>query len=148
MSLTMSGVSAPSWPPDALTARTAASRERPITPTPGRPDRPTCVPIAGGRSAWHQFEMTITPAILAQLPLRDVRSVVFFKRDEITTDLICCEVEVSGRVWMFHEEALGWSNLIAHLSALPGFSIDWYEAVVSPSFGTAETIAFDRRHNL
>ncbi len=89
--------------------------------------------------------MTITPAVLAQLTLPDVRAVVFYKRDEITTDLICCDVEVAGHVWSFHEEAAGWPDLIAHLSGLPGFRADWYEAVVSPPFATSETIAFDRR---
>lgn len=89
--------------------------------------------------------MTITPAVLDQLPLPDVRAVVFYKRDETTTDLICCDVEVAGQVWTFHEEAAGWADLIEHLSALPDFRADWYEAVVSPPFATAETIAFDRR---
>ena len=78
--------------------------------------------------------MTITPAVLAQLTLPDVRAVVFYKRDEITTDLICCDVEVAGHVWSFHEEAAGWQDLITHLSALPGFRADWYESVVSPPF--------------
>lgn len=89
--------------------------------------------------------MTTTPAVLSRLPLSDVRAVVFYKRDEITTDLICCDVEVAGHVWSFNEEAAGWPDLIAHLSVLPGFRADWYEAVVSPPFATAETIAFNRR---
>ena len=89
--------------------------------------------------------MIITPAILAQLSLVDINAVVFYKRDEITTDLICCDVEVAGRVSTFHEEAKGWADLIAHLSGLPGFRTDWYEAVVSPSFAASETVAFNRR---
>jgi hypothetical protein len=89
--------------------------------------------------------MTITPAVLSQLPLSEVRAVTFYKRDEITTDLICCDVEVRGNVWAFHEEATGWTDLIEHLSALPGFRVDWYEAVVSPPFATSETVAFERR---
>ena len=64
---------------------------------------------------------------------------VFYKRDEITADLICCDVEIGGKVWTFHEEADGWLDLITHLSALPGFRVDWYEAVVSPPFATSET---------
>lgn len=89
--------------------------------------------------------MTITPAVLAQLPLPEIDAVVFYKRDEITTDLICCDVEMAGRVSTFHEEAKGWMDLIAHLSALPGFHADWYESVVSPPFKASETVAFDRR---
>lgn len=44
---------------------------------------------------WHlsfrkaHIEMTTTPAVLAQLQVSAVREVVFFKRDEITTELIC-----------------------------------------------------------
>lgn len=89
--------------------------------------------------------MTITPATLRQLPLPEISAVTFYKRDEITTDLVCCEVEVAGQVWSFHEEATGWSDLIAHLSSLPGFRTDWYEAVVSAPFSTSETVAFERR---
>ncbi|MBX9860199.1 MAG: hypothetical protein K2Y20_11490 [Sphingomonas sp.] len=89
--------------------------------------------------------MTITSAILDQMPLADVNAVVFDKRDQITTDLICCDVEVAGRVWTFHEEATGWADLIAHLSALPGFRSDWYSVVVHPTFATSETVAFERR---
>lgn len=38
--------------------------------------------------------MAITPAVFAKLLLPDVYAVVFYKRNEITTDLICCDVEV------------------------------------------------------
>ena len=44
-----------------------------------------------------------------QLPLASISEVVFYKRDEITTDLICCEVQVDGQIWFFHEEAKEWS---------------------------------------
>lgn len=102
-------------------------------------------PIADVRSPRHYAAMIITPAILAQLSLVDIDAVVFYKRDQITTDLICCDVEVAGRVSTFHEEAKGWADLIVHLSALPGFRADWYEAFVSPPFSANKTIAFDRR---
>jgi hypothetical protein len=88
--------------------------------------------------------VTITPDALAQLPLSAVETVVFYKRDEITTDLICCGVEVAGRVWTFHEETVGWADLIAHLSALPSFRTDWYAEVVNPPFATRETMAYRR----
>ena len=101
--------------------------------------------IADVRSAGQHVAMSITPAILAQLPLADIDAVVFYKRDEIIADLICCDVKIASRVWTFHEEAKGWKDLIAHLSALPGFNSDWYAAVAKPPFETSETIAFDRR---
>ncbi|MGN6121393.1 MAG: hypothetical protein ACTHOJ_00410 [Sphingomonas oligoaromativorans] len=89
--------------------------------------------------------MDIDLDIASQIPLSTVDRVVFYKRDEITTDLICCDVLASGQFWTFHEEAACWSDLIEHLSRLPGFRSDWYEAVVHPPFSASETVAYERR---
>ena len=40
----------------------------------------------------------IDAAILAQLPLPSVDEVTFYKRDEVTSDLICCEVLIGEKV--------------------------------------------------
>ena len=82
---------------------------------------------------------------LAQLPLTDVAKVTFYKRDELTTDLICCDVVVGDEVWTFHEELVGWDLLIDHLQKLPGFRADWFAAVSQPPFATSETVAFNRQ---
>lgn len=79
-----------------------------------------------------------------QLPLADIEKVTFYKRDELTTDLICCDVEARGQKWFFHEEAERWAQFRHHLERLPGFRKDWYEAVVQPPFAATETIAFIR----
>lgn len=76
--------------------------------------------IAAVRFARYHVVLVITPAVLAQLPLADIDAVIFYKRDEITTGLICCDVEAGGRISLFHEEAKGWADLLFHLSALPG----------------------------
>jgi hypothetical protein len=83
--------------------------------------------------------------LLAQLPLSEVEQVTFYKRDEITTDLICCEVVVAGKTWNFHEELAGWDLLIGHLQRLPGFCGDWLAAVSQPPFAANETLAFSRQ---
>lgn len=88
--------------------------------------------------------MSITPDVLAHLPLSEIDRVVFYKRDELTTDLICCDVDVHGLVWTFNEEASGWTDLTAHLSRLPGFRTDWYGAVVHPPFAISDTVAYHR----
>ena len=59
--------------------------------------------------------------ILAGFSLSSVERVTFFKRDEITTDLICCQVVSSGQVQTIHEEMPIWDALIGHLVGLPGF---------------------------
>jgi hypothetical protein len=83
--------------------------------------------------------------LLAELPLTDVAKVTFYKRDELTTDLICCDVLIGGRVWTFHEELVGWDLLIDHLQGLPTFRGDWFGAVSQPSFAASETVAFSRQ---
>jgi hypothetical protein len=87
----------------------------------------------------------IDAGVLAQLPLADVSKVTFYKRDEITTDLICCDVVIGEKVWTFHEELVGWDALIGHLQRLPSFRADWFAAVSQPPFSASEMVAFTRQ---
>ena len=81
---------------------------------------------------------------LGRLVLPEIERVVFYKRDEITTDLICCDVTVGSAVWTFHEEMADWPMLLERLERLPGFRTDWFAAVAQPPFALSETIAFSR----
>ena len=87
---------------------------------------------------------TIDAEVLTQLPWAGIDKVTFYKRDEITTDLICCDVMVGDKVWTFHEELLGWDLLIDHLQQLPSFRGDWFTSVSRPPFAASETVAFER----
>lgn len=82
--------------------------------------------------------------LLIRLPLTEIGKVTFYKRDEITTDLICCEVTTCGGAWTFNEEMTGWNLLVGHLESLPGFRSDWFAAVSHPPFEASETVAFSR----
>jgi len=82
--------------------------------------------------------------VIAQLPLEQIERVTFYKRDELTTDLICCDVAIAGHSSFFHEELPGWQLLLEHLEQLPGFREDWYSTVVHPTFEQCETVAFER----
>jgi hypothetical protein len=82
--------------------------------------------------------------LLRSIPLSDIQQVTFYKRDELTTDLICCDVEASGQVWTFNEEVMGWDALLSHLEQLSGFQADWFSRVGQPPFEASETIAFSR----
>jgi len=81
---------------------------------------------------------------LNRLRLSSIDKVTFYKRDEIATDLICCEVVAADKFWTFHEEMPGWDALIAHLTGLPGFREDWFASVSQPAFASCETVAFMR----
>lgn len=82
--------------------------------------------------------------ILETLPLSSIDTVTFYKRDEIATDLICCEVVTGQQLLTFHEEMPEWNKLIAHLGGLPGFRKDWFAAVSQPAFAPCKTVAFER----
>lgn len=99
---------------------------------------------AGEPIAHHSVVKTITPSLLDQLPVAEIERVTFYKRDELTTDLICCEVRVAGRDCFFHEQAEGWQLLLDHLAGLPGFKADWFSAVFQHTFERSETVAFQR----
>ena len=86
----------------------------------------------------------IDESLLARLPLAQIARVDFYKRDEITSDLICCEVLAGGRTWTFHEELVGWDLLLDHLGMLPDLRADWFAEVSQPPFGACETVAFCR----
>ena len=88
---------------------------------------------------------SIDAHVLAQLPLADVDKVTFYKRDEVTTDLICCDVALGEKIWTFHEEQSGWDALIDHLETLPRFDPDWFVSVSQPPFAISETVAFARQ---
>ncbi len=86
----------------------------------------------------------IDASLFDKLPLGDITKVTFYKRDLLTADLICCDVEKDGDIWTFHEELAGWDTLIEHLQMLPDFRNDWFGAVSQPSFITNEAVAFSR----
>ena len=80
--------------------------------------------------------------------LTDVRRVTFFKRDELTTDLICCEVEIDAamgpKAWLNHEEEPTWNEWLDELATLPGFDSDWYSKVCLPPFAASPIVAYER----
>ena len=78
----------------------------------------------------------------------DIRKVVFYKRDELTTDLICCDVEVEGSdgvvICSNHEESTNWAAWVKRLSDLPGFDTDWYAKASLPPFAQCPSVVFER----
>lgn len=86
----------------------------------------------------------INEELLARLPLEDIDRVTFYMRDEITTDLICCDVAISEMTWSFHEGTAGWDDLLNHLKSLPQFRADWHIAISQPPFSASEFVAFRR----
>jgi hypothetical protein len=57
---------------------------------------------------------SIDADLLGKLPLTDVTKVTFYKRDELTTDLIRCDVLLGDEVWSFDEELVGCTQYRGH----------------------------------
>lgn len=81
------------------------------------------------------------------LPFRlaEVSRVDFYKRDELTTDLVCCEVTAGGLVHFSHEESPSWDAFVGALQGLPDFDREWFAKVSQPPFAECRTCAFERR---
>lgn len=73
-----------------------------------------------------------------------IKTVKFFKRDEITTDLICCDIEADDRSLFFHEEMSVWDPVLTHLKRLQGFDVNWFSKVSQPAFETCLHVAYQR----
>jgi|GEM_PF-2430653 len=71
-----------------------------------------------------------------------------FKRDLLTTDLICMAIETEDGAYVeINEEMIGWQRTMTHLSehlpaAIPW--ADWWPATAFPAFATNPTVVYNR----
>lgn len=83
------------------------------------------------------------------IPIPHILRVVLYKRDELTTDLVCCEITArSGDGARFtalvHEEMDGFVPLMSELESLDGFDRNWFEKVTNPAFAENRIVVFER----
>lgn len=81
--------------------------------------------------------------------LSSVGRVEFFKRGEVTTNLICCEIALTGKtdagdVIFAHEDMPHWEELIRKLEFLGGFDVEWFSHVSQPPSAEYRYLAFER----
>lgn len=78
----------------------------------------------------------------------EVSAIVAYKLDELTTDLVCCDIVTGAgdgeQIHTIHEELLGFDAAMKAFEALPGFDRQWRDAVVLPPFATNRTVVYDR----
>lgn len=77
--------------------------------------------------------------------LDTIKEVRFFKRDALTTDLICCEIETPINTWFFQEETEFWESLLEYICVLDGFDKDWFSKVSQPPFESCLHVAFSKK---
>lgn len=67
----------------------------------------------------------------------DVESVELFKRDLISTDIVCMNFKSkAGGYFLLHEEVKGFVDTVRAMSSYWGLGDDWYRRVVFPPFET------------
>lgn len=90
------------------------------------------------------FFFTRNSIKIAKVQWLDIKEVVVFKRDLVTTDLVCLEIITSaGIVYEFNEDVPGFEVWIDEMQrSLPGFDSSWRERVIKPAFATNRTVVF------
>lgn len=81
----------------------------------------------------------------------EVSAIVAYKIDELTTDLVCCDIVTGSgdgeQIRTIHEEIPGFDTVMAHFEALPGFNKQWRDAVILPPFATNRTTIYNHGAN-
>jgi hypothetical protein len=82
-----------------------------------------------------------------ELLWNEIEEVHAFKRDMLTTDLICLAFKKSGKeeYYEIREEMAGYHDLLEMISKeLPGFNSGWFREVAFPAFATNHRIIWKR----
>jgi hypothetical protein len=73
----------------------------------------------------------------------EVRRIVAYKRDLITTDQVCLEFELGDRTCIADEEASGWEELTSQMTKRFSLDAEWLARVVQPAFATNMAVLWD-----
>jgi len=96
------------------------------------------------------FAIVTTKATDAVL-LDEVHAIVAYKIDELTTDLVCCDIVTGSgdgeQMRTIHEDIPGFDAVMARFEVLPGFNRQWRDAVILPHFATNRTTIYNRVAN-
>ena len=78
----------------------------------------------------------------------EVSAIVAYKLDELTTDLICCDIVTGAgdaeQIRTIHEELPGFEAVMARIEMLSGFDRKWRDDVIDPPFATNRTVIYTR----
>jgi len=80
--------------------------------------------------------------------LDEVGEIIAYKIDELTTDLLCCDIVTGSgdgqQIRTIHEEIPGFDALMVRFETLPGFNSKWRDAVILPPFAANRTTIYNR----
>ncbi len=77
----------------------------------------------------------------------EVIRAIAFKKDEVTSDLLCVQIELAdGQLIELNEDARGFEDWLRRVDGLPGADPDWRAKVIQPPFARNETLLFLRQN--
>jgi hypothetical protein len=78
----------------------------------------------------------------------EVGAIVAYKLDELTTDLVCCDIVTCAgdgeQIRTIHEELPGFGAAMKSFESLPGFDREWRDAILLPPSATNRTVIYSR----
>ena len=107
----------------------------------------------------YKIEMTTSGFRIAQpnqppleISWREITRIVAYKRDLLTTDLVCFDIETEQannlRTFTIHEEAEGFDLLDAEFGrVLTGYNSIWRNKVILPPFAPNRTTIYESTTN-
>jgi len=95
----------------------------------------------------HGFRLERGPESI-DVGLDQIVRIEAYKRDELTTDLICMDIWFDPRtadsVFFMHEEIPGFDDVVARLEDLPGFDKLWWGKLIKPAFAENRLVVYER----
>ena len=93
------------------------------------------------------FKITTPKGHVFELLWNEVEEIHAFKKDLLTTDLICLAFKKAGKdeYYDIHEEMAGYYDLSQAMEKyLPGYNISWFPDVAFPAFATSHKVIWKR----
>ncbi len=80
--------------------------------------------------------------------LEKIEKVTFFKIDEFTSDLVCCDIVFSDdnglQIIHLNEDRDDLARVDCYFASVEGYDKNWRENVILPPFEECEYVAFKR----
>ena len=92
------------------------------------------------------FELRKAESLVGGVEWSEIRKIVAFKRDLVTTDAVCLEFHLVGRDGVFevNDDVGGFWELVGRVKEVfPGSDQDWEATVVRPAFARNARVIFE-----
>lgn len=93
------------------------------------------------------FELRKAESLVGGVEWSEIRKIIAFKRDLVTSDVVCLEFHLVGKdeVFEVNDDVGGFWDLARRVKEVfPGSDQEWEESVVKPAFARNARVIFER----